>query len=102
MSPAWTMKSLPRKASTASGRNKPWVSEMSPIRIMNALPSSGMPAGHTLPPVHSCAARRKVSMTGRTSTSRRLHQPAASASAAPLSAPASGTHHGGFQWNSNT
>ena len=91
-----------------SGRSRPWVSEISPIRIM-AGQSIGVPAdGPRSAGVardalcHSCAARRKVSITGRASTSCRLHQPAASASAAPLAAPPAGTHHGGFQWNAKT
>ena len=48
------------------------------------------------------AARRKVSITGRRSTSRSPHQPAASASTAPLSDPSTGTHSDTTQLNSNT
>jgi hypothetical protein len=44
-------------------------------------------------------ARRSVSSTGRRSTSRRPHQPAARASSAPATPPASGTHGEGFQSN---
>lgn len=48
------------------------------------------------------AARRSVSTTGRRSTSRRPHQPAASASTAPASAPMIGTHGVAVQAKSNT
>ncbi len=50
--------------------------------------------------VHTAPARRSVSSTGRRSTSRRPHQPAASASTAPAAVPTSGTHGEGFQLNS--
>jgi len=48
------------------------------------------------------AACRSVITTGRVSTSRSPHQPAASASSAPAVAPSSGTIGDGFQLNSNT
>jgi len=66
-----------------------------------ALLTLNMRDGRRLSPQPS-AARRSVSTTGRRSTSRSPHQPAASASTAPDSAPTSGTQGDGCQANSNT
>lgn len=49
---------------------------------------------------YSLVARRKVSTTGWRSTSRRPHQPAASANSAPATPPASGTQGDAVHWNS--
>ena len=38
MSPAWTMKSLPRRNASASGRSSPWVSDMRPTRAIAKRP----------------------------------------------------------------
>jgi len=53
-------------------------------------------------PTYTSAACLSVITTGLVSTSRKPHHPAASASTAPVAAPASGTHGEGFQVNSNT
>ena len=62
----------------------------------------GGAATRPVPAPHSCAALLKVSTTGRRSTSRSPHHPAASASRAPATPPTSGTRGEGFQLNSNT
>ena len=60
------------------------------------------PVHWTCVPARYSAARRSVSTTGRSSTSLRPHQPAASASTAPASAPASGTQGAAVQVKSKT
>ena len=100
MSPAWTMKSLPRSTSTASGRRRPWVSEMSPIRIMEVQASIGVPRQWPLRADVGTPSLLRGAPQGLhhrpASTSRRPHQPAASASTrAGRRAPASGTHGDG-------
>ena len=60
---------------------------------------------HTVGCIHFLChdtALRKVSTTGRRSTSRNPHQPAASASTAPTRAPHTGTHSDTVHSNSNT
>lgn len=50
---------------------------------------------------HSCTVRLRVWITGRRSTLRSPHQPAARASTAPAAVPASGTSGDGAHSNSN-
>ena len=89
-------KTSPTPTASTSARTK-W-----PRSCLGRLQPFSPSTAHTAPARrhHTAPARRKVSSTGRRNTSRRPHQPAASASKAPATVPTSGTQGEGFQLNS--